>query len=191
MYKASEKPGVAGSVEAGERGAAEQSCPGAGSGRAADQSAGGKATRKEKSFWNKFCFLIGFFFWNKNLSRTNENQNRVEKPSRTRAMMCSQFREGQSNSTRRRISLHGSPCLANTSPDTTNTVIWQEHFSKPLQSFLMVRTSFHQKYSPRTMFVFKIQLCLAGCTIFIGWSEIKGLIAWLSSSDLFSRGSSA
>uniref|UniRef100_A0A672V1D7 Sulfate transporter-like n=1 Tax=Strigops habroptila TaxID=2489341 RepID=A0A672V1D7_STRHB len=37
------------------------------------------------------------------------------------------------------------------------------------------------------MFVFKIQLCLAGCTVFIGWSNIKGPIAWLSNSDLSPR----
>lgn len=82
--------------------------------------------------------------------------------------------------------MHCSPCLANTSPDTSNTVIWQEHFSEHLRSFLVARTSFHQKYSPRTMFVFKIQLCLAGCA-FTGWGEIKGPVAWLGNSGLFSR----
>lgn len=50
----------------------------AAAGQAAEQSAGGwwqhtggKATKKEKSFWNKFCFLI--VFWNKSLSRVSEN----------------------------------------------------------------------------------------------------------------------
>lgn len=140
------------------------------------------ATGKERSFWSKFCFLIGF--WKKNLSRIDENlSGEAWQDSGNHAL----FREGQSNSIRRKIPSHHSPCLANTPPDTSNTVIWQEHFSKPLHLFLMARTSFYQKYSPRTMFVFKIQLCLAGCTVFIGWSNIKGPIAWLSNSDLSPR----
>lgn len=46
--------------------------------RAAEQSTGGwwqhagrKATRKEKSFWNKFCFLIVFL--ERKLCRIDEN----------------------------------------------------------------------------------------------------------------------
>lgn len=81
------------------------------------------------------CFC---FFWNKIMSRINEDLSRE-------AQWDLGPGEGQCHSAHRKISVHCSPCLANTSPDTSNTVIWQKHFSKLLQSFLMTRTSFHQK----------------------------------------------
>lgn len=67
------------------------------------------------------------------------------------------FREGQS----REVPFHRVPCLANTSPDPSNPLIWQEHFSKPPQSFLVSRTSCQPKYSLRMVFVSQTRLCLA------------------------------
>lgn len=107
---------------------------------------------------------LSHIFWPTILSRIDEKPEQRSPAGPELA----QFREGQS----REVSFHHSPCLANTSPDPSNPLIWQEHFSKPLQSFLVSRTSCQPKYSLRMVFVFQTRLWW-GCTVSSSWTEIK------------------